>query len=191
MVGETSAILTNDRGNSDLDIRDRVIATANYQLPFAKNLNGFAKHVLDAWQANAIFVWSTDLPFTVLNSSDLSNQGGAADRPNLVGNGNLAHPTISDSFNIPAFVPQTKGTLGDAPRNILYGPLQRHLDFSVFKGFNVNDRMQVEFRTEIFNLTNTPSFSEPNSTLGSAATGTITSTSLDPREIQFALKLKF
>lgn len=186
-----SDIAENDRGNSDLDIRDRVVATFNYELPFANNLTGIGPRLLGGWQTNGIFVWDTDLPFTVLNSSDLSNQGGAADRPNLVGNGNLSNPSVADWFNIAAFVPQTKGTIGTSPRNVLYGPHQRHFDFSLFKNINLTERLQAEFRTEVFNLSNTPSFSEPNATLDSPATGTISSTSLDPREIQFAFKLKF
>jgi len=51
--------------------------------------------------------------------------------------------------------------------------------------------MDLEFRAEIFNLTNTPAFGQPNGVLGNAAFGTIISTAADPRVIQFGLKANF
>jgi hypothetical protein len=48
----------------------------------------------------------------------------------------------------------------------------------------------LEFRAEIFNLTNTPPLGAPNTTLGSPGFGTITSAG-DPRVLQFGLKLSF
>jgi hypothetical protein len=46
-----------------------------------------------------------------------------------------------------------------------------------------------EFRAEMFDVTNTPAFSQPNGSFGSAAFGSITSTTTDPRVMQFALRL--
>jgi hypothetical protein len=48
---------------------------------------------------------------------------------------------------------------------------------------------QMEFRAEMFDITNTPEFSQPNGSFGAAAFGSITSTTTDPRVAQFALKL--
>jgi hypothetical protein len=47
----------------------------------------------------------------------------------------------------------------------------------------------MEFRGELFNITNTPEFSQPNGSFGSAAFGSITSTTTDPRVVQFAIRL--
>ena len=47
----------------------------------------------------------------------------------------------------------------------------------------------LEFRAELFNLTNTPAFAQPNGSFGSAAFGTITATTTDPRVLQLALRL--
>jgi hypothetical protein len=47
--------------------------------------------------------------------------------------------------------------LGGAPSQF-YGPGYHRLDFSLFKNFRVNERMHFEFRSEFFNLTNTPNF---------------------------------
>jgi hypothetical protein len=47
----------------------------------------------------------------------------------------------------------------------------------------------MEFRAELFNITNTPAFSQPNGSSGSPAFGSITSTTTDPRVVQFAVRL--
>jgi hypothetical protein len=47
----------------------------------------------------------------------------------------------------------------------------------------------VEFRAELFDVTNTPAFSQPNGSLGSPAFGSITSTTTDPRVAQFAVRI--
>jgi hypothetical protein len=47
------------------------------------------------------------------------------------------------------------------------------------------------FRAEAFNVTNTPSFNAPNTTIDTATGGRVTSTSSTPRQMQFALKYDF
>ena len=50
----------------------------------------------------------------------------------------------------------------------------------------------LQFRAESFNLTNSPNFAEPNTSLGSPTFGEITSTDRsNPRLLQFALRLSF
>ncbi|MDT5261004.1 MAG: hypothetical protein QOC61_8, partial [Acidobacteriota bacterium] len=82
---------------------------------------------------------------------------------------------------------------GNAGRNILRGPRQNNLDFSIIKRFAIDESKNVEFRTEFFNLTNHVNFANPISDLnaGAASFGRIISASNNPRLIQFALKLNF
>lgn len=180
-----------DRGNSDVDIRHRIAATFNYELPLGRGLTGPAKYALGGWQVNGIFAWETGLPFTVTDGTPEIGTGASADRPNRLSSGVLSNPTLSEWFDITAFAPQPLGTVGNSPRNPLYGPHQRHFDFSLFKDFRVYERAVVEFRAEVFNLSNTPNFGQPNAVLRTAGFGSISSTTLDPREIQLALKLKY
>ena len=49
----------------------------------------------------------------------------------------------------------------------------------------------MQFRAEFFNITNSPQFSPPNTTLGSNDFGRVTNTWNRPREIQFGLRLNF
>jgi hypothetical protein len=51
------------------------------------------------------------------------------------------------------------------------------------------EQADLEFRAEMFDITNTPAFGQPNGSFGSAAFGSITTTTTDPRVMQFALRL--
>jgi hypothetical protein len=82
----------------------------------------------------------------------------------------------------------TYGTLG---RNALRTDSTKNLDLSIFRRFPVTENAGFEFRAESFNLTNTPIFDQPNSTLGNPNFGVVTRTRNTPRELQFALKFEF
>jgi hypothetical protein len=186
-----------DMGNGDLDIRHRVTVAVNYQLPFGKSLRGVAGQVLKGWGINAIYVFQTGLPFTVTDTASPSGIPGLledTDRPDEIASPNLPHPTIAEWFNTSAFKKQTPGTLGDEWRNQLHGPPQRRMDFSLFKEFPLHEALRLQFRAEVFNLSNTPNFTNPGFDINTPSTfGVITGTNpqATPREIQFALKLLF
>ena len=184
---------TYDYGNSDADIRNRLAAFFDYVLPFGNNLSGWKKAVAGGWEANGILTWQSGLPFTVQNNVPEINTGTTNDRPNLVGKPTLSNPSNGQYFNVAAFQPQAFGTAGSAPRNPLHGPHEREFDFSGFKEFPIHEDYHLQFRTEVFNLTNTPSYAVPNAALNTPGVGTVTGTApyYNPREIQFALKLLF
>ena len=79
------------------------------------------------------------------------------------------------------------------------GPGLANYDFSVFKGFAITESKRIEFRTEVYNLTNTPHFNQPASNFSTLSSfGSITSTvganglaGQGEREVQFALRLLF
>jgi len=68
-----------------------------------------------------------------------------------------------------------------------------NFDFAVFKRtyFGPSERMNVEFRTEFFNLFNHPQFAAPNTTQVSPNFGVVTATLGNPRLVQFGLKFAF
>jgi len=184
---------TVEYGNSELDVRHRIAMMLNYRLAFADKLSGFAGAVAKGWQANAIDVWETGQPFTVLNSAPRTNTGVGSDRPNQVGDPNTGPKTNSRWFNTAAFSAQPLGTLGSTARNSLYGPHFRHFDLSLFKDFAFSERSKLQLRAEAFNLTNTPNFGQPGSTLGTATFGVVNSlrTNAQGRQLQFAARLTF
>jgi hypothetical protein len=69
------------------------------------------------------------------------------------------------------------------------GPAYRDLDMALVKHAKLWEETDLELRAEMFDVTNTPAFSQPNGSFGSAAFGSITSTTTDPRVVQFALRL--
>ena len=105
---------------------------------------------------------------------------------------------------------QILGTdIGNVGRNVLRGPGQTNVDFSVLKRFPFGESRNIEFRAEFFNLFNHVNFANPISNLNAVQSsggslnqntgrildpgdfGRIVSTSNNPRLIQFALKLSF
>jgi hypothetical protein len=174
-------------------MRHRFTLMLVYQLPFGATLHGWTGALAKGWQFNAIDVWETGFPFSVVNASPKSNTGVGSDRPNELGNANLDNPSLSRWFDTSMFKAQTLGTIGSEGRNGLYGPHFRHFDFSVFKDFHVSERSVLQARAESFNLTNTPNFSFPAASLGAGGFGTISSTRVGstPRQLQFALRLTF
>jgi hypothetical protein len=199
-------------GTSDLEMRHRLAGNVIYALPFGAALNGARALALKGWQVNALAVWETSLPFTVMSSSDVSGTesgDGQPDRPNMIGKARLSGKSQSKNewFNVSAFQIQNAGTLGNEERNQLYGPHYTHLDLSLFKDFPVKGNWgKVQFRAECFNLTNTPEFGTPGNVmsgnpgdLGSstgnadAGFGSIYSMTASylPRVYQFAVKLQF
>ncbi len=85
------------------------------------------------------------------------------------------------------------------PENILLRVV--NLDASLFRDFKLTEHLKMQFRTEVFNVTNTPAFNNPGAN-ASAPTrrpdGTIINlngyteiTSAQPTERQFRFALKF
>jgi hypothetical protein len=189
-----SQIRQIDWGNDNLDIPQRISVTALYQVPFGNNATGARGILIKGWQANLIYVRSSSNPFTVLNPAGVSGIiPSQSDRPNQVASFKEKKFSLQEYFNTAAFVSQTPGTLGSERVNQLFGPSFRHADFSLFKVFPVAERMNVEFRVEVFNLSNTANFANPNNTLGGANFGAITSSQYNyvPRVFQFSLKMSF
>jgi len=91
---------------------------------------------------------------------------------------------------------------GNSGVGIVRGPGQHNVDLAIERLFPIKGGCAFLFRAEAFNLTNTPKFGNPNTTLGytdatqvnpvaSSTFGKITSTVTNPRIIQFAAKFQF
>jgi hypothetical protein len=196
---------TNPRssyGLSDFDRKHRFVTSFLYQVPNLQAGPEFIRPIFSHWQFSGVLVLQTGLPITVIDSTAASVFG------NLVGFSRAEctglNPASSGSttsrlngyFNPAAFAPPP--TIGDGTGfgncgvGILRGPSQRNLDLGILRSFPIRERITLDFRTEVFNFTNTPNFGQPvNDFSAGPAFGVITSTSGNPRIIQFALKLLF
>jgi len=191
-----SQVSTLEYGNSNLDVRNRVAGTFNYNLPFGNSLRGFKGILARGWQTNGLVVLNTGLPFSETNITNRSGTRpgvGTSDRPNQIASARLSHRTVGEWFNTAAFQAQDGGVVGNERRDQITGPGLQRVDLSVFKTFDLTERYRLEFRTEAFNVLNTAQFAFPTASLGNAANGVISSTAnaYNPRIIQFAGKLHF
>ncbi|HUZ94062.1 MAG TPA: hypothetical protein VMU57_04050, partial [Edaphobacter sp.] len=167
-----------------------------YDLPVGRGhrfaSGGMGNALLGGWALNAIMSLQSGMPVTVTQATNNNAFAGfALQRPNLVGKPNLAAEkrTPAKFFNTSAFATVPQFVIGDASRNPVRGPAYRDLDIALIKHTRLPGETDMEFRGELFNITNTPEFSQPNGSFGSAAFGSITSTTTDPRVVQFAVRL--
>jgi hypothetical protein len=97
----------------------------------------------------------------------------------------------------PAWLPVEPGggtNFGNSGVGIVVGPGQNNSDIAIIKRTGIGwlrEGANVEFRTEFFNAFNTPQFGNPSTNASAATFGVISSTSVNPRIIQFGLKLNF
>ncbi len=210
--------IQGDYGLCDFDIPKVFHLSGTYALPvghgrqFLSSSRGIVDAVLGGWSTNWILTLQNGQPGTV--GCAISTTSGFGCNAFLVpGQSVTAGPHNVDQWLNPAAFTSPPvattigqsdyGPLGGAPTQF-YGPGYHRLDFSLFKSFRFTERTRLEFRSEFFNLTNTPNFSPPgfggNGVV--AAPGSLDYTSPttfgkinstrdgqnDQREIQFALK---
>ena len=156
------------------------------------------------WEFSGIATLQSGQPvFLQLSpSSQNSNTGSTRDRPDIahVFDGKLittmVKPVIKDSpdktlyLDPAAFSIPERGTFGTFPRNVFNGPGTHNWDLMLGKNFRRED-LNVQFRAELYNAFNHPSLNQPNRFVDSRSFGTITSTLLQNRQIQFGLKLTY
>jgi hypothetical protein len=187
----------NNRNSSDFDRRHRVVFSAVYDVPnFYKGDAKFAKGLLNNWQLASIVTAQAGAPFSILTNATAfvqsrANYATGCNQESAVLRGSV-HSRLNGFFDTACFVAASGvGAFGTTNRNILRGPDQRNIDFSIVKFFPVTEAQRLEFRAEFFNLTNTPSFANPVNIRASANFGQIVRTTTGPRVIQFALKYNF
>ena len=186
--------VTGNRDSSTMDQRHRFVAGYVWQIPFAHNLHGVAGAIADGWSLNGILTFASGNPFHIGEGSDTQNDAGNWEYPNLVPGQSvgISNPGPALWFNTNAFGPSVL-SYGNAPRDPVVGPGTHTADMSLFKTFKMpySEKHTLQFRMEAFNATNTPEFSNPGSSLGTSTFGRITSTRINNRILQFALKYRF
>ncbi|MGH9972080.1 MAG: carboxypeptidase regulatory-like domain-containing protein [Pyrinomonadaceae bacterium] len=213
-----------DRGSSDFDLRHAFAAAVTYDTPH-RNLSPVADAILDNWSVDLIIRAQSATPVDIF-ARRLVNLGGQEinvrpdlipglplyiDDPNAPG-GRIFNNTLDSTrpgCKGPFCPPPTtrQGTLG---RNVLRGFPLNQADVSIRRKFNLNERLNLLFRTDFFNILNHPNFGDPNNLTTAATFGQATTMfgrSLGtggvgggfnplyqiggPRSMQFSLKIQF
>ena len=204
--------LRADKGLATFNATNLGVLNAVYSLPFghgekyASDLEGWKGQLASGWSLTSIVTLQSGFPLTPQLSYNPSNNGDTRNpvRPFL--NPDFKGPVVlgkpNQWFNPAAFIapPSNSGFYGNAGRSSVPGPGLATWDFSVLKNTTIHERLQLQFRLEIFNLLNRANFNTPNlivftpptATNASGLSGTagaITGTSTTARQIQFGLKL--
>ena len=188
-----------ERSLSAHDIPQALAVTMLYELPVGTgkpvggSMNRLADAVVGGWQISALLTYQSGIPIPM---SAPGNGFAFAYNPPNITNGpavSLDNPAVAQWFNVNAFSKPAPFTIGTAPRRItqLRQDGTHNTDFSVMKKFILREPLDLQVRADFFNLTNTPQFSAPNTSVGSNTFGQVTSQANLPRAIQFGVKLYF
>ncbi|MGH7867738.1 MAG: TonB-dependent receptor domain-containing protein, partial [Candidatus Dormibacteraceae bacterium] len=202
--GQNDNCIPCNYGPSYDNAHQRFVISGVWQLPFGRgqkwaNSSGVVNAIVGGWTASGIFSYQTGFPFTVLSPTDYSNSQSANLYADRVCNGNSGPQTVQEWFNTNCFstaalqAAEQAGAprYGNQQRDDLFGPPFRDVDFALLKDFALSERFKLQFRAETYNTFNSASFGYPGASIGTGTFGTITSTSNNNRDVQFALKLLF
>jgi len=191
-----------DYGPSEFDVRHRFVLSGFYQLPFKAN------RLVAGWEAGVITQAQTGNPLnptvTIRTPISLTVRPDVISPIHVTGDPTawfgskavfateLATPCVTSGGTTTCH----PGNLG---RDSITGPGFLNTDFSVIKNTKVTEKLNLQFRAEMFDILNHPNFGNPALTFSPTSTtfGQITSTRFptgdfgSARQIQFALKLLF
>jgi len=198
--------LALSRGIAAFSLRHQFNANFAYQLPFgqgqriAGGASGLVNKLVGGWQWNGIVNAQSGFPFTPQVGANVSGTGDT-DNPDVPNhNPAFSGPVIPGKpeqwYDPRAFSLPLSGTFGNVSRGSLTGPSLTTFDTSLFKKISINEKWNLQFRAEAFNVFNHANFAEPSAVVFqgnnySSSAGVITSTATTSRQLQFALKLLF
>jgi len=181
---------------NDYDRTHTFVQSVIYDLPFGKGKrwmnSGTASKLIGGWRTTTIMTLMSGTPLNFTYSSSGLNSPGNTQTPDQIAPITYPHGInvgnqwfSTASFGVPA-----TGVFGSLGRNPVSGPGFFNLDASLFKIFSMTERINMEIRGEALSITNTPQFSNPNTTLGNANFGYITGGG-GGRTLQLGLKVNF
>jgi hypothetical protein len=162
-LGLNRAVLNSDRTHN-------LQLTAIFELPFGRGRrfggdNAFVNAIAGGWQINTLTSIFSGSPFSVTSdnaSLRMPNNDQRADQVKAevqkLGGIGVGKPY----YDYTAFARVTEARFGTAGFNSLRGPGAFNSDLGLFRRFPVSEKVNLEFRAEAFNWTNTPKFNNPS-----------------------------
>ncbi|MBI1750308.1 MAG: TonB-dependent receptor [Acidobacteria bacterium] len=165
-----------EKGNSNFDLRHRVVWSLTYELPKWETARWFG----EGWQISSVMTLASGHPFH-LNTNFFDDYDGSGEffgRPDVVApvKYNRSDPTnfldltsfavpctLSGGPDFPFAADCVAGTrhFGNLGRNSLLGPDYRNWDFAIIKVTKISERIKLHFRADFYNLLNHPNFASP------------------------------
>ncbi len=205
-----------ETGPATFDHTHHFVVSYVWNLPKLSSSSGLVRNLAGGWQWTGIYSYLTGDPMTILSGSDNSQTNNGNDRVNYIGPtgqlGQLGTPTPCVAsvthcvawFNTGNFAAPSSGTFGNVGKGTYRGPSLWDMDTGLMKLITPipsHENINLQFRSEFFNLFNHPQLADPNVTFNNAAFGTVRQTigteesnvlsTADFRVIQFGLKLNF
>lgn len=195
-------------GRTEFDRAHRFVLSYVYEIPGIASQNRAIKGLFKGWAISGVTTIQTGQALTVTYTNANNVFGITSDRAqivpgcttdNMLTSGRL-QGRLSNYFNSRCFsAPLVIGddgratAFGNSGVGIVDGPGQKNFDVAVIKRTPLGrgESSRLEFRVEFFNALNKPQFDSPVTNFSSAAFGQISSTSVNPRILQLALKLTF
>jgi len=188
------------------DVPQRLSVSYVVDLPMGKgkrflgNVSGVADKLVSGWGLNGITSLQSGYPLPLIaQATTLSTYFNAGTpRPNVTAGcdkttSGSSQSRITKWFDTSCFsAPSTFGfgSEGRVDPNIRAAGIN-NFDLALFKKIPINDRIQMEFLAEAFNLFNRVQFGFPGTTLGTPQFGVVSTQEGNPREIQLALRIAF
>ena len=194
-------------GRASIDRPQRFVFSTTWALPSPSH--GLQRAVLGNWDLAAIVVVQSGTALTIAYtnannvfgiSEDRAQLSGACGKNQLITDGPI-EAKLSNYFNKACFTtPPIIGAdgigtgFGNSGTGIVDGPGQANLDLGLMKAVAIawpREKSILDFRAEFFNAFNHPQFANPDTNLSSSTFGFISSTSVNPRVGQLALRISF
>jgi len=195
-------------GRSSFDRPNRFVFSMVYALPSSYSKK-FERAAFGGWTLAAVGTFQSGDALTIIYANSKNVFGISQDRAQLSGScttgqivtAGSVQSKLNNYFNKSCFTtPPIIGAdgigtaFGDSATGIVNGPDQANLDLSLTKTVPLRwpvEGSSLQFRVEFFNALNHPQFADPDNNLSSPTFGVISSTSVNPRVGQLALKLSF
>ncbi|MGC2658199.1 MAG: TonB-dependent receptor [Bryobacteraceae bacterium] len=167
---------------ADFDRTLNFIQSYIYNLPFGKSqrwlTTGPAAAVIGGWKLSGILSARTGTPLTFTGNGATLNLPGSVQTADQIAPVQILHGinTGNQWFSTSSFAEPVGARFGTSGRNIISGPGLFSLNASLFRQIDLTERYHLELRAEAFNLTNTPEFANPNTSLTSSSFGYVTGT---------------
>jgi hypothetical protein len=196
--------LAAERGNSDFDVRQRLVLNYAWTLPVGRGhdhlAEGLAGRIFEGWEVAGITTFSGGLPYDIFTALDTAHTGqpqrpdyNPAGTPLPVSNARTQTGPNPGLFSDPAF-----GSAGNLGRNHFYGPGLNNWDMLLQKTSRLSERVNLQLRAESYNLFNRTPFGQPGNLTSDPGTfGQSTSEvrqadlTTGARQLQFGMKLSF
>jgi len=190
-----------EKSVSSQDVPQRLVVSPNFELPFGRGRKYFnsiprpADFVLGGWQMNGILTFQKGIPIAISNGGNSTGLNSPGIRPTDNGQNPARSGAIADRLNeyfVQTVFTQTPNyTFGNVGRFLpnVRQPGVHNLDFSLFKNFHPIEKMNLQFRAEAFNFTNSPTWAAPGTNVAAPSTFGIVTSASGNRSVQLALKL--